>query len=396
MVLEFWLAGAVLVAFAETWRRQGWRAGAEPARLYEAAAPLLRAAFPLLYGFSFWAKLNTGFFDPQASCAAVFLVKALNAYGFGAWPGVAEALATGWPQRVAIGLTLGLELALPVLLLWRRTRIWGLVVALGFHAAMGLVPILGISSFSSLAFVCLLPWMPDRAFARWTAKVAPVLAFLARRDGRALVIKGALAGLVGAAIAVEYRFFHPGPHFVNALWLAVSLTPVGLAVWALVAERGAGVGKGEMVALRPRWLWVTLAPVVVLGVSPYLGFGTQGTFTMFSNLRLQGESPNHLVAGPEWFFTRTEVVRVLGSNQPEFEVYRDGARLLTEPEFRRKAAAIEADFYVIGVYRGENFLIGRRRGKLDDHPLLRPLSWVERVWLRHRDVPSAEPCPCQW
>ncbi|MCX6938368.1 MAG: hypothetical protein NTU80_10830 [Verrucomicrobia bacterium] len=396
MVLEFWLALAFLVALAETWRRREGVERGSPERLYAAAAPLLRVAFLMLYGFSLWAKLNTGFFDPQASCAAVFLVKAVNAYGLGTWPGVAAALAAGWPQRVAIGLTLGLELALPVLLGWRRTRTWGLALALGFHVAMGLVPILGISSFSSLAFVCLLPWMPDRAFDRWADKVAPVVAFLERRDGRARILKAMGAMAVFLAITTEYRFFHPRPHFVTVLWLAWSLPAVGLAGWALWVERKAAVGVAEVAGPRPRWLLAMLAPVVVLGVSPYVGFGTQGTFTMFSNLRLQGDSPNHLVARPEWFWTRTEVVRVLGSNHPEFAAYRDGSRLLTEPEFRRLAADIKTDYYVIGIYRGERFLIGRRRGLTDDHLLMRPLSWFERVLIRHRDVPIAEPCPCQW
>lgn len=396
MVLEFWLALAFLVALAETWRRGAGGERVSPERVYAAAAPLLRVAFPLLYGFSFWAKLNTGFFDPQASCASMFLVKAVNAYGLGAWPCVASALEAGWPQRIAIGLTLGLELALPVLLGWRRTRTWGLALALGFHVAMGLVPILGISSFSSLAFVCLLQWMPDRAFDRWAVKVAPLLAFLECRDGRTRILKAVMAVAVFLAIAVEYRFFHPSPHFVNALWLAVSLPPVGLAGWALWLERTAVVGVVEVGGPRPRWLLATLAPVVALGVSPYLGFGTQGTFTMFSNLRLQGDSPNHLVARPEWFLARTEVVRVLGSNHPEFAEYRDGSRLLTETEFRRLASGIKTDYYVIGIYRGEHFLIGRRRGLTDDHPLLRPLSWFGQVLLRHRDVPSEETCPCQW
>ncbi len=396
MVFEFWLAGAVLIAIATAGCRQGWRITVNPARVYEAAAPLLRVAFPLLYGFSFWAKLNTGFLDPQASCAAVFLVKAVNAYGLGSWPGVAEGLATGWPQRVAIGVTLGLELALPFCLWWRRTRSVGLVLALGFHVAMGLVPILGISSFSSLAFVCLLPWMPDRAFDRWSATVAPVPGFLARRDVRAAGWKVAGAAGVCAAIAVEYRFFHPGPHFVNTLWLVFSIVPVALAVSALGRERGAEIGVSEIAWPRPRWLLATLAPLVLLGVSPYVGLGTQGTFTMFSNLRLQGEAPNHLVAGPEWFFVLTELVRVLSSNHPEFEAYRDGSRWLTAPEFRRRAAGIKTDFYVIGIYRGERFLIGRKRGVADDHPLLRPLSRWEGLLLRHRDVPLAEPCPCLW
>lgn len=79
-----------------------------------------------------------------------------------------------------------------------------------------------------------------------------------------------------------------------------------------------------------------------------------------------------------------------------FAPYREGSPLLTDHEFRRRATGITTDFFVIGLYRDERFIVGRRRGVTDDHSLLVPLSWPERVLLRHRDVPTGEPCECQW
>lgn len=92
----------------------------------------------------------------------------------------------------------------------------------------------------------------------------------------------------------------------------------------------------------------------------------------------------------------TPVSQILSTNHPVFAPYREGSPLLTDHEFRRRAAGITTDFFVIGLYRDERFIVGRRRGVTDDHSLLVPLSWPERVLLRHRDVPTGEPCECQW
>lgn len=400
LVFEFWLAVSLLAGAAAR-GCVGRRSAFFPASLHAALAPLIRGAWLMLYGFAFWAKLNTGFLSPDASCAALFVEKMFTDHGLGGLPGVAALLETQFLQGVAIWLTLGLELVIPLLLLLRRTRDLGVAVALCFHVLMGLVPILGISSFSSLAFVCLLPWMSDRAFDRLHARLAPLMIWLSRRDLRTRLLKIAGAMAIVAAIALEYRYIHPAPYFVTALWLLVSARPVWLAVRAAMegwreSRLICPADRTGWFVPRPRLLIVTLAPIALLGVSPYLGFGTQGTFTMFSNLRLHGESPNHLLANPGWFVTRPEVVRVLGTNHPSFVSYRDGSLLLTDHEFRRRAAAITTDFFVIGIHRGERFIVGRRHGAVDTHPLLQTPSWAERTLLRHRDIPTSEPCECQW
>jgi len=91
------------------------------------------------------------------------------------------ALATG----AAIGGTLLLELGLPVLLLFPRTRLAGVLLAVPFHVALGLA---GYPRFSALCLALLLLFLPPRprprrrAGGRWRC-TAGTGARLRPRDG---------------------------------------------------------------------------------------------------------------------------------------------------------------------------------------------------------------------
>ena len=72
-------------------------------------------------------------------------------------------------------------------------------------------------------------------------------------------------------------------------------------------------------------------PLVVNGLSPYLGLKTESTFTMFSNLRTEGGYWNHLVvpASVRVFGYQDQLMRITGSNDPTLqERTRDGTRLV--------------------------------------------------------------------
>jgi hypothetical protein len=176
-------------------------------------------------------------------------------------------------------------------------------------------------------------------------------------------------------------------------WQALAWGVAGVMHHLTFERLGYGSGLGLV------YLGATLAlvarPAAVGRLVVFLGI------TVAILAREYEELSNHMVfefwvAGAVLGVLAVGWVRIAGSNHPLFAAYRDGAIRLTAHEFRRRAGAITGDFYVIGVFRGERFLIGRRGGELDEHPLLRPLSWIERVVVRHRDIPAAARCPCQW
>jgi hypothetical protein len=64
-----------------------------------------------------------------------------------------------------------------------------------------------------------------------------------------------------------------------------------------------------------------IVPVLALlnGTLPYVGLKTEGAFAMFSNLRTEGDHPNHYLvrASADPFGLQSDLVRVVGSDDPE-------------------------------------------------------------------------------
>ncbi|MBW3665715.1 MAG: HTTM domain-containing protein, partial [Actinobacteria bacterium] len=181
---------ALLVAAAMVWWRQRTF---DADRVFAVFAPAARWVLLISYGFAAFAKLNHAFLDPTVSCATFFARESLAAFGL-------DHLVTGGASQTVIGATLAVELAIPVLLLVRRTRIAGVVLAVGFHTVLALDLAHPFFDFSTVLFALFVLFLPP-PFAGWLrSKLA------ARgRVGRLLqagghVILVVVAGLLLAAL----------------------------------------------------------------------------------------------------------------------------------------------------------------------------------------------------
>ena len=154
LFLEGLFTLGILVVFgAELWKRRQFtpQNAVEADALFESIAPLLRITSLLVYGAVTLSKLNVDFFDPQLSAAVRLLLWIGNSNDF-----VPTSL---WAQHVSIWGTLVFEAGIPLLLCWRRTRLFGLFVAVFFHTLLGLMP-LKIASFTLTMYLLLYAWLP--------------------------------------------------------------------------------------------------------------------------------------------------------------------------------------------------------------------------------------------
>jgi hypothetical protein len=142
-----------------------------PAELAARMAPLLAGTLVVLYAAAMLAKLNSGFVDPERSCAAALVgqVTWWNPTLIGDW--------AAWPAIVG---TLAAEASLAVLLLVRRTRPAALVLGTGFHLVLALA---GNVPFTALVLALYAGLLPDATALR--------LAPLVRRPGRTLPVLAA-------------------------------------------------------------------------------------------------------------------------------------------------------------------------------------------------------------
>ncbi|MGH8926318.1 MAG: hypothetical protein ACRDWA_17075, partial [Acidimicrobiia bacterium] len=121
--------------------------------------PALRWIFIVFYGFAAFAKLNSGFFDPSVSCAVFYANQSLLGFGLGPLP------EGSLLRALVVWATAGVELLILPLLLIRRTRYAGVVLATVFHILISFDLNQHFYDFSSILIALLVCFLPDEAVA---------------------------------------------------------------------------------------------------------------------------------------------------------------------------------------------------------------------------------------
>ncbi len=248
------------------------------------AVPAARLVLLFSYGFIAFSKLNSAFFDPSVSCAVVFGDE------FGRWFGLRVSGRTIL-QGLVIYATATVELAIPVLLVVRWTRRYGVALALGFHFFLALEPVGHVWDFSSVLQPLILLFASPavhRRLDRWWD------GWLARsRDERLLIVALSIAAQCVVVVAGWPAWLVASP-----IWLLIG----GFVLWPVlaVATRPGRFGSlGEPLAIR-WWRPVGPAAVVVglasmIGIAPYTESRSAAAFNMYSNLQVADGVSNHLL-----------------------------------------------------------------------------------------------------
>ena len=244
--------------------------------------PFLRVAFVLTWFLAAFAKLNTGFTNPVATCA-VWILEAV------------PFVTVPMPLRsFAIAGTIALELSIPVLLFFRRTRPLAIVAGFGFHLVSALA---GHTAFSGLAWSFYLLFLPvtSVASAATVARRATLSAYGGTRRawvGAAAIWVLALSSLqlLPVELLTQVKRWVPALAYIawSAVWAALLLRLRRHWITAV------GQPHGALQVRHPVFIAV-LCAVLLSAASPYLGSKTKYSFTMYSNLRTEPERWNHLV-----------------------------------------------------------------------------------------------------
>ncbi|MEQ1871484.1 MAG: hypothetical protein ABL961_15825, partial [Vicinamibacterales bacterium] len=236
----------------------------------------------VVYFFSAFHKLNTGFFTPSVSCAGVLL-------GFIPFPGVSS---DSLPSMVVYGAavaTVACEGALCVMFAVPRWRAFGVVLGVVFHSALAWA---GFADFSTYMFAVYL-------------LIVPVTSGV--DDGREWRVATAFAGWIAYAILTPVSWMSADP-FNSPLgpqWSTLRMLAWSAAVYPLMwpSLRASLFRRRACVAWQWRLspVWLVAFPIVtcVNGATPYLGLKTVANYSMFSNLRVEDSQANHFVPGIE-------------------------------------------------------------------------------------------------
>ncbi len=326
-------------------------------RLWPARAlPLLRWLLIIAYGAIAISKLNTSFFDPAVSCAVVFGDELSGRLGF--MVSNHRSLSVG-----AIWITAVIELSIPVLLVVRRLRLLGVLVAMAFHYVLALEPVGHVFDFTATLYPLFLAFAPVEV----REGISDRLDGVGGGRGRAAV---ALAAVVVFAAHLGVLVVDL-PVWIVAYpaWLVAGTTALWWVLSATTARiRGTAGWEGDRVTARgPLPILVPIVALLIANaVAPYLQWRTAAAFNMYSNLETVHVDGNHLlfgnVAGPG----PHDLVQIVDApDDHPLAHYRDGGRavpaenlrwfryatLLTEPaeEVERADAEVELNWVTSAV-----------------------------------------------
>ena len=294
--------------------------------LSAAFAPAARVSLLAFYFFTVFHKLNTDWFDPASSCGPAFSAAMHRRFPF--LPDLPLL------HTAAIYHTLVVEAAIPLLLVFRRSRRLGVLVGVLFHGVIALNPISGFYNFSAVV-VALLSLFVDPSLVRDAARWL---------GARRLTMAAWTAALGFIVVAV------------NAVWrpdVGVTPTSGALALWVVywMAVLALFVGAWQRrpppaTTSAPFALPLGVAAVmpllvIVNGAMPYLGLKTESAWAMYSNLTTEGGRSNHWIVPARWqpFGYQRDLVQITSASHPVLHTVARRAQSIPYFELRRRPDA---------------------------------------------------------
>jgi hypothetical protein len=298
------LSSAVWVCAARGLRVDNFRE-----EVWRAFAPAARVSLIILYAFVVLHKLNWDFLDSQQSCATFLYGKIARAQPY--FPN------TLWAKEGAIWGTLIAEGAIPILLISARFRMLGVLVGLLLHFCFALLP--EYFNFSSMMFAMLSLFVFADAGKE---DQGPHV-----KNSSALRRSITLGGLAASAAAAIYfrKDLESGfaPVFFCSIWLFYGIGAVVFLMYAGRLRIDPRLPAKQVLKISPAFLWVFPVLLVFNGFCPYLGLKTDTSFAMYSNLRTEGETFNHLFI-PRWvklFSYQDDLVEIQNASQRRLRKY---------------------------------------------------------------------------
>ena len=266
------------------------------------------------YCFAAFAKLNTGFLDPTVSCGVFYANQSLASFGL---PTFAHTSPVAW---MTIAGPMLVELSVPFLLAFSRTRRIGVLLALCFHTAISADLDQHFYDFTAVLVVLLCLFLPESTTADLEARAGRRSAPFAIAVAICAVLVAAAVLPASAATDVALRVLPFVAWFPFAIWLIVTVARGGLGP-SRVPMRLPGAVAGVLVGL-----------VVLNGLTPYFEVKTGYGWNMYANLRTVAGDSNHLVVRSTLPLTDAQdhLLTVVRSDAPELRVYAEKGYLVPE------------------------------------------------------------------
>lgn len=337
-------------------------------RAVGAALPAARALLLIAYSAAAVSKYNLSFVDPVTSCA--------NAIAGTVSYGLVPTLSGSTVIPYAVVAT---ESLVALLLVVPTTRSAGVLLGTAFHFTLSATPAFVVTDFTSVAYALFFLFLP-------TTSVERIAGTVSRWSSRSAIVRDARRRprLTAVLAFVALGF---GGHISFAVVAAVGFVIVQIYIVTLLLATWTNVrpGQGGATFGRPRLAHVAvLLLALVWALSPYLGLRTTSVFTMFSNIRTEAPSSNHLfmpsVHLTDW---QDDMVILRSSNDAGLQSGADKSLAVPLVALRRYAMD-DPGLEVTGVLHGRTVEFGPEEGQT----ALEALPYWQYKYLLMRPVVS--------
>jgi hypothetical protein len=321
------------------------------------------------YSFAAFAKLNTGFFDPEVSCGVFYANQSLDSFGLPNFDG-------GPLSVLAIAGPVVTELSVPVLLAFSRTRRAGVLLALTFHSIISLDLHQHFYDFTATLVVLLCLFLPEDTTSDLEARA--VRPSRTRDVALALtpflILASVLPPMVATAVVLKVGAF-------------VAWVPV--ATWLIVRIAQHGLGPAPLPMRLPGVAATILVALVVTNaLSPYLEVKTTTGFNMYANLVTVAGATNHLVVPKTLHLSdvQDDLLEIVSSADDGLDLYASEGYLVPERNLLDYLARHPSTSVVVRDTTGERTLDGSEGVRM---------SLLSRKLLPFRAVDAQDPPRCQ-
>ena len=289
-------------------------------------------AILISYSAAALAKLNYDFFNPANSCSVSMFIDAMAVFGgYGAQ--LYSFMFPIMPFFIA-----GFEIAIPILLIIPKTRLYGVITVILFHLLMSFSPTATALDFTIILVSMMVLFLPEQVFEKirsssnkeWFTEIGKkiynyknalflLVAFF--------VLSMLMTNLGNVSGNRNWLILFPAVVLSGSLILFLAFTSIRKSIRSTIFEQH-GLIQLVIFAI----LFLNIA-------SPYLGIKTVGTFTMYSNLQTSGLESNHFLFGRAPFDTRMDdLVKIIESSDSELSRISESDVAISMHELRRKLA----------------------------------------------------------
>jgi len=345
------------------------------ARDWETFENAARAGLLTFYAFAAFAKLNSGFLDPETSCGLFYANQMLTEFGLGMIaPNHPLAYGAAWGSAL-------IELSVVPLMLWSKTRRLGLWIAIGFHGFLTLDLGQHFYDFTSVLFALFALFATDDFMESVDARFESAFGHRVVRVIVALAGVATTLGNVTLGTAGERKLLAD----ITFLWWFPYL---GL-FWLETFRRH----ESARVKWQGRVLTVACVGVIFAnGLTPYLELKTTYGWNMYSNLVVVEGDSNHLLVrrGFQARAGHHGLVDIVESDEPAIQAYATQKYRLPWPSFLRLAQQYpEASVRYVRLGREYEVTRVRDARELNETP---PAWWR---WFPLRSIHAENPQRCQ-